>query len=255
MHALRNALVLALGLAACEKQPSRLDQAQAQAPAKVAEPAPANTPATATVPAPAPAAGDELSGSVVETMNAAGYTYARVDHGGTSVWLAGPETTLAVGTKLGAMKGTLMEKFHSDTLNRTFDQIYFSNEFAIAPGGASPNPHGAPAEATTTVEKLAPAPGGTTVADVFANKTALAGKPVIVRAKVVKVNNEILGHNWLHVQDGTGQAGTNDLLVTTQAKAAIGDVVIVRGKVSLDRDFGAGYRYPVLVEDATLSER
>lgn len=240
---LRYGLVLVLSLAACEQQPSRLEQAQ---------PAPTAAPAPATAPAPAAAPADDLSGTVVETMGAAGYTYARVDHGGTSVWIAGPETTLAVGTKLGAMHGTLMEKFHSDTLNRTFDQIYFVNEYAIAPGGAAPNPHGAPAAATTTVEKLAPAPGGTSVADVFAHKATLAGTPVIVRGKVVKVNNDILGRNWLHLQDGTGEAGSNDLLVTTQAKANLGDVVVARGKVSLDRDFGAGYRYPVLVEDAAI---
>lgn len=241
--------MVALALAACERHPSRLDQPQPHA--AVAEPAPAPAPAPPTAPAPA----DDLSGSVQETMNAAGYTYARVDHGGTSVWIAGPETALAVGTKLGAMHGTLMEKFHSDTLNRTFDQIYFVNELAIAPGGASPNPHGAPAVAAAKVDKLDPVQGGTTIADVFARKTTLAGNLVIVRGKVMKVNNGILGRNWLHVQDGTGGAGTDDLLVTTQAKASLGDVVIVRGKISLDRDFGAGYRYPVLVEDATISDR
>jgi len=247
MHALRFGLAFVL-LVGCEQQRSRLEQASPPAPA---QPAPAT--ATATPTAPAPASANDLSGTVVETMGAAGYTYARVDHDGTSVWIAGPETSLAVGTKLGAMRGSLMEHFHSDTLNRTFDQIYFINEYVIAPGGASPNPHGAPAVAATPVEKLAPAPGGTTVADVFAHKATLAGKPVAVRGKVVKVNNDILGHNWLHLQDGTGETGTNDLLVTTQAKAALGDVVVARGKVALDRDFGAGYRYPVLVEDATIS--
>jgi hypothetical protein len=247
MHLLGTGLVVVIALSACEQQRSRLEEAQ---PPAAPAPAQATAPAPDTAPAPAPA--DDLSGTVQETTNAAGYTYARVDHGGVSVWIAGPETTLGVGTKLGAMHGSLMENFHSDTLNRTFDQIYFVNELAIAPGGASPNPHGTPAVTATKVEKLAPAPGGSTIADVFAHKAALAGKPVVVRGQVVKVNNDILGRNWLHLQDGTGGTGTNDLLVTTQAKAALGDIVIAHGKVSLDRDFGAGYKYAVLVEDATI---
>jgi hypothetical protein len=74
----------------------------------------------------------ELGGTVVETMDAGGYTYAQlVDHAGAKTWLAGPATKLAVGTKVAGMTGTLMAGFHSDTLKRTFDQIYFVNTYAI----------------------------------------------------------------------------------------------------------------------------
>ncbi|MBA2543891.1 MAG: hypothetical protein H0V17_29875, partial [Deltaproteobacteria bacterium] len=73
------------------------------------------------------------SGTVLVTMDAAGYTYAQLDHGGTKVWIAGPTTKLAVGTKLGRMPGTLMSDFHSKTLARTFDQIYFVGNFAVDP--------------------------------------------------------------------------------------------------------------------------
>lgn len=86
----------------------------------------------AAAPAPAAPAAEEaadLSGKVVETMNAAGYTYAKLDQGGKQLWIAGPETKLAVGTELGAMQGNLMSNFHSNTLNRTFDQIYFVSAF------------------------------------------------------------------------------------------------------------------------------
>jgi len=203
---------------------------------------------------------EDLSGAVAETMDAAGYTYARVERGnGTSVWLAGPQTKLAVGSKLGAMRGTVMPKFHSDTLNRTFDQIYFVDHYTVA-GGAIPNPHAGSAAAVQATanaptEKITPAPGGATVATVFADKAKLGGKPVVVRGKVTKVNNGILGKNWLHLQDGTGSTGTNDLLVTTQATAKVGDIVTARGTLALDKDFGAGYKYAVLLEDATLETK
>ena len=188
-------------------------------------------------------------------MNAGGYTYARIDCGGSSVWLAGPETKLATGTAMGRMTGSLMTGFHSDTLNRTFDKIYFVNQWGTV---APPNPHAggkitAPAAAPPPTEKIAPAPGGKTVAEVFGAKSALAGKQVAVRGKVVKVNNGILGRNWVHLQDGTGAAGTNDLLITTQATVQLGDIVVVHGTVATNKDFGAGYRYDVLLENSTLA--
>lgn len=249
---LRLGLVLTLAVAGCERDrrppPSEASGAPAAKVVASAATAPAPAPGAAQAPA-----GDELAGTVVETMSSGGYTYAKIDRNGTEVWVAGPETMLAVGVRLGAMSGSLMTGFRSETLNRTFDEIYFVNALPVT-GGASPNPHGAAAAAPTElIEKIAPAPGGQTVADVFASKDALAGKPVVVRGKVVKVNNGILGRNWLHLQDGTGTQGTNDLIVTTQATVAKGDVVVARGKLGTDKDFGAGYRYPVLVEDAEIA--
>jgi hypothetical protein len=72
---------------------------------------------------------------------------------------------------------------------------------------------------------------------------------------VVKFNANILGSNWLHIQDGSGSAadGNNDLAVTSGAEAAVGDTVVVTGKIVLEKDFGAGYSYPVLMEDASLT--
>ena len=182
-------------------------------------------------------------------MDAGGYTYAKLDSG---VWVAGPETKLAVSTKLGAMSGTLMTGFRSNTLNRTFDEIYFVTQFPI--GGAVATTPGKPAPMTMS-EKIEPAAGGQTIAQVFANIASLAGKPVVVRGKVVKVNNQILDHNWLHIQDGTGAPGSNDLTVTTAATVALGDVVVVRGKLVTNKDFGAGYTYAVLIEEAAVSPK
>jgi len=100
---------------------------------------------------------------------------------------------------------------------------------------------------------IAKADGGKTVAEVFAEKASLAGKPVAVRGKVVKVNSGIMGKNWLHVRDGSGTEGTNDLTVTTADELpALGATVVVIGPVTLDKDFGMGYAYDVIVEDAVI---
>lgn len=92
-----------------------------------------------------------------------------------------------------------------------------------------------------------------TVSALYEEKKTLAGQLVRVQGKVVKVNNGILGRNFLHVQDGTGGQSTNDLTVTSAQTATVGDQVTVTGRVVVDKDFGSGYLYPLLVEDATIA--
>jgi hypothetical protein len=101
---------------------------------------------------------------------------------------------------------------------------------------------------------IAKAEGGKTVAEVFAEKDALAGTKVSVHGKVVKANSGIMGKDWLHVRDGSGADGTNDLTVTTNSKPLpdVGETVLVTGTVVLNKDFGMGYQYPVMLEGAEV---
>ena len=131
---------------------------------------------------------------------------------------------------------------------------------AAAPEAATPTmppgeTHPAPkAAAEVDLTGIAKADGGKTVAEVFAEKDALAGKPVTFRGKVVKTNPDIMGKNWLHVRDGSGEEGTNDLTITTAGTLPnVGDTVVVTGNVTLNKDFGMGYAYDVLVEDAQVT--
>jgi hypothetical protein len=117
-------------------------------------------------------------------------------------------------------------------------------------------PHPNPSEATASIDLsgIAKAEGGQTVAEVFAGSDQLEGKSVVIRGKVVKVNANIMGKNWLHVRDGSGEEGTNDLTITSTGTAPeVGDTVLVTGTVALNRDFGMGYQYPVIVEDAEVT--
>ena len=103
------------------------------------------------------------------------------------------------------------------------------------------------------VEGVEKASGGVTVAELYGQSASLAGQPVVLRGRVVKFTPNIMGTNWLHIQDGTGSQGTHDLTVTTGAAVQVGDLVVVKGPVTVDKDFGAGYRYAVIVEDATVT--
>lgn len=121
----------------------------------------------------------------------------------------------------------------------------------MPPGETHPAPVAPAADVDLT--GIAKAEGGKTVAEVFAEKDALAGQPVTFRGKVVKSNPNIMGKNWLHVRDGSGEDGTNDLTITTAGDMPnVGDTVLVTGIVTLNKDFGMGYAYDVLIEDAEV---
>jgi hypothetical protein len=267
------------------------------APAGPGATAPASEPAQV---APAPQEA-QLSGKVLETMNAAGYTYVNVETPTGPVWAALPETKVEVGQDVVLAGGMEMKNFESKTLGRTFDSVIFSTGIvpqggeALAPaapgapaaaGAAAPAAGGesfaaamqqeaAGASANTMHGGDAPASGGSaaavvpssdikvdkaegenayTIGELFAKKGELNDKKVIVRGKVVKVSKMIMGKNWLHLQDGTGEAtsSTHDLVVTTAGEAQKDAVVVVEGTLHADRDFGSGYRYDVIVEDAEV---
>lgn len=211
-----------------------------------------------------------VSGTVAETMNSGGYTYARLTSGGGEKWIAAPEIlSIEIGDELTGVVSTPMEKFRSRTLDREFDVIYFVSRLskgdevlepvAAADGMAMAGSHGLavpPAAAAKPVEPLAPAPGGLKVADVWGKRESLSGKTVLVRGRVVKANYEIMGLNWYHLQDGSGaeKEGTHDLTITSDAEANVGDVVTISGTLVTDQDFGAGYAYRALVEKASITK-
>ena len=216
----------------------------------------------------APDAAGAISGKVVETMNAASYTYVLIDTGAKKSWVAAPQFAVKVGDTAAIADAMPMKNYQSKTLNRTFDVVYFTGNISVNGAPAAPsNTTPVPAPTTTTLPsgrptmpaKTAPdltgikrAENGQTVAEVITGKTKFAGKPVAIRARVVKYNAQILGKNWLHIRDGSGAPGTNDLTVTTAATVKVGDLVLVTGKLGIDRDFGSGYKYPLIIEDATV---
>lgn len=206
----------------------------------------------------APVPDGMVRGTVVETMDVSGYTYVLLDSDGQELWIAGPETPVEIGHVVQASTQMPMTDFWSDSLFRKFDVLYFSsalqNLSAPAPATAGMHPPvvtESPVEAIE-VEELEP---GRNIAYVYANKDELAGQTISLRGKVVKYNANILGRNFIHIQDGSGDAaeGNNDLAVTTKAETKIGETVVVTGTILLNEDFGSGYTYPILLDDATLS--
>ena len=225
---------------------------------KASEPT-ADNPALAT---PVPAG--MVRGTVVETMDAAGYTYVLLDTGDGQLWFASQPVPMAVGDVVQTDTGLAMEDFTSNALGRSFDVIYFAETFQNLSAGAVPEgspqtglPPGHPVKPAQFEDAIAVEAfeEGKDIAWVYANGDSLAGQPVTLRGQVVKYNANILGTNFLHIRDGSGDAadGSNDIIVTTQAEVAVGQTIVVSGTVVLDKDYGAGYSYPLLVEEATVT--
>lgn len=209
-------------------------------------------------------AGAALTGPVLERLTAAPYMYLRVKAEQGEVWAAVPEAELAVGTVVTVANPMLMSNFESTALQRTFEAVYFgtlsSGEAGVAVPPGHPDISGTPsADPGVVVGQVDKASGADarTVAETWAERDALAGRRVVVRGVVVKYLVGILGKNWVHLRDGSGDAaaGTNDLTVTTLEEVKVGDTITITGTVRTEADFGLGYRYPVLVEDARVARQ
>lgn len=217
-----------------------------------------------------PQSAEPLSGKVLQTMNSGGYSYIFLEKkNGNKVWVAVPESQVKVGDQLSFKPGLEMRKFESKSLKRTFDMIIFSNG-VLNPSAATAktadhgrNQEASPAAHHSTTDKenmsvsKATEPNATTVEGAFAKSAQLDKKTVVIRGKVVKVSAGIMGKNWFHIQDGTGSKanGNHDLTCTTSGSLpSVGDVISVSGTLAKDRDFGAGYRYGAILENATFKK-
>ena len=286
-------LILVIGLTACSKDKT---EQQASTPAQPAEQAQQAAPEASLTGGAQPT---PVTGKVLETMDAAGYTYIKVVTDGSEKWVAVNQTPVTVGEEVTYIDGMVMQDFFSKTLDRTFPEIIFSSGLVgkdslpqgMAQSGSQvfsqpPGQAGTAAEsfsqalssesggaaalsnmvtgsqkavvpfAEIKVEK-APGENSYTVAEIFNKAAELNGKTVIVRGKVMKVSPRIMGRNWIHIQDGTGNPAENnhDLVITTSQDAgADWDVITMEGVLAANKDFGAGYTYTVIIEEAQVKE-
>jgi len=194
---------------------------------------------------------------VNEVLQANAYTYLNVTEKGQSFWIAITKADIAVGQKLYYDSGLEMKNFESKDLGRTFDTIYFVDQVSNEPLAAPPAMHGGtehtgrPSVEQQTIN-VEPVAGGITVGQLFENPSKYKNETIKIRGQVTKVNSAIMGRNWVHIQDGTSGNGKFDLTITTSDNVNVGDVVTFEGKVALEKDFGAGYFYDVIVEQASL---
>jgi len=224
----------------------------------VAETGTTDTHADAAAP-PQPAPGGQPGGRVLEAFDSGGYTYLRLQTPDGEMWAAAPVTAVAVGDDVTLAGAMVMQGFRAASLDRTFDEIWFAS--AILGGGAAAGTgHGHTPKAAADEDAagdldLAPPAGGLSIAALHAGRADYAGQRVKLRGRVVKSLTGIMGRNWLHLQDGSGDVATgdHDITVTSEGTAPQGATVRIEGTVAVDKDFGSGYFYTVIVEDATVT--
>ena len=202
---------------------------------------------------------NELKEVTVVTSEPAGdYTYLSVSDGDESYWIAVSGKDFEKGETIYFKSFLEMRDFKSKELDRTFESILFVDRFSREPGDLE---MGAPSGAETSNPrkdrmdvlidsiKIAPAPGGISIAELYGNAEKYKDQQVVVRGQIVKINRDIMDRNWVHLMDGT-RVDRSDLTFTTTEDFQLGDTITIRGKVALDKDFGAGYVYPLIVEEA-----
>lgn len=199
-----------------------------------------------------------VSGEVLEVKDVDSYTYLRLKTKDGETWAAVSTAAVKKGATVTVENAMVMNNFESKTLKKTFPSIIFGSLGGAAAGQGTLGSKMAMVNVADTAPiKVAKASGANayTVADVVNKATQLKDKPVKVNGQVVKYNAGIMGKNWIHLRDGSGAPakGDNDILVTSAAPAKVGDLVTVSGMVRNDKDFGAGYSYKVLIEEATLN--
>ena len=209
-------------------------------------------------------AGSAISyGKVLEVKAVMGYKYLKVDENGTERWVAIASAPVKVGDKVGYDTQTIMKKFRSKSLNKTFAEIVFANEVYLPQQVQKPHNmkealHLEEAKQIVVVKddvKDFVKKEFYTVEELFKYRTVLAGKKVSIKAKVRKVSHQIMKRDWIHLEDGTGTETihTDDIVFTAvNSTVKEGESVIATGTIVIDKDFGYGYFYPVLVEKASF---
>lgn len=208
---------------------------------------------------------------VKEVIQTSNYTYLKVERNKQEQWIAiGKMDNAKAGDVYYFEDGLEMKNFESKELNRTFESVLFVMEISDQPikhedvtggmPGGMQNVGNQPVMGDKpekpVIDKIdvnieLPA-GATSIADLYAKSSTFKGKLVTVRGKVTKVNVGIMGRNWVHIQDGTADGNNYDLTITTNDEPAMGSIVTYSGTFSVEKDFGYGYYYPIIVENAEL---
>lgn len=192
-----------------------------------------------------------------EIIQTSKYTYVLVSEDDRGYWIAISKADVNQDGTYFWSVGTEMNNFTSNELNRTFPSIFFVQDFTDQPILQGTDAAAGVQGTKPTLREqdgidIPKAEGGITIAELFANPSEFAGKQVRINGKVVKFLPQIMNINWVHLQDGTKTGENFDLTVTTNAIVNVGEIVTFEGVIATDKDFGAGYVYNVILENAVV---
>lgn len=187
---------------------------------------------------------------VTETLPTGGYIYIKVKENEQEYWMAVPGREIKIGETYYYDGGMEMRNFESKTLKRTFDKVIFAEGVREKKISVQKAKQRVVQNEPTSNIQVGKASNGISIGELFENPKEYANKQVVIKGQVVKVNNGIMNVNFVHLQDGTKGNGQFDITITSDAEFKVGEIATIKGIVVLDKDFGAGYTYDVLVEKA-----
>lgn len=198
-------------------------------------------------------AGDVFEGTVVDTINGGGYTYMQIDDTKKKYWVAVEGTKVEKGTEVRFTEELRAKNFESKALNRKFDEIVFASNLQHRTNV----PEKGNLELISDQVKESPYKQKDTISvkEAWEKRVNLKDKTIAIRGKVVKASANIIGRNWIHIQDGTGEGSeVGRIVFTSKELPKVGDIVTASGVVNVDKDFGSGYSYKIIVENATFKQ-
>jgi hypothetical protein len=199
--------------------------------------------------------GDVKTVKVLDVQQAGPYTYLEVKGKGPKHWVAVPTMNALAGETYTYQGGLLMTDFYSEELDRTFKEVLFIEslepEAMDHPEVSGMMDHQGRVPVEKSEVSMETIEGAVSIADLYKNPRSYNGKTVRVTGEVVKFNPEIMDRNWIHIQDGTEYEGKFDLTITSSEYFETGDMIVMEGTLAVDKDFGYGYSYELLLEDAT----
>lgn len=197
--------------------------------------------------------GDFHQVKIKEVLPTEKYVYLLVEEQGQEdYWISTLKKEVNVGGVYFYKDGLLKTNFESKEYNRTFDKIYLVSNIV-------PANHAGQQSTSTSKTNTKPViqdagkievEGSVKIAEIVKDPKKFENKEVQLSGQVTKINPNIMGRNWIHIDDGSQE--DFDMVITSNQMIPEGNIVTMTGTVRLNKDFGAGYRYDIIVEDGKV---
>ena len=185
---------------------------------------------------------------VLEVLQATSYVYLYVSEGDEKYWLATSKTEVKEGETVYFEGGLLQTNFESKDHNRTFDKLYLVN--SVSKNTPSKMSSGRSESQSSGSSRVVDVSGSVKIADLVSDPKKYSGQTIQISGECVKINSNIMGRNWIHLKDGSKD--DYDLVITSDIVVTQGQLITMTGTVALDKDFGASYKYDIIIEDGEL---
>jgi hypothetical protein len=213
-------------------------------------------------------AGESLSNDlhtvkVNEIITASRYLYLNVSEGEEKFWIAIRKQDIEVGGIYYYKRALLKTDFESKENNKVFEKIYLVTNLVSANHvheQKSMNDIDTNLEAvidnkpevkiSENPERNIQQKGSVKISELVQNFKKYEGKTIQISGECVKINPGIMNRNWIHIKDGS--LDDYDLVITSDTYVAEGTLITMKALVSLNKDFGAGYTYDLILEDGVL---